>query len=149
MTKTERILAAARDRFEHYGVAKTTMQEIATDAGVAVGTLYLYFRNKDELIVACAREFVDDRDARPPRDDRRGVHFLERDAAVFDAAARHDLEAADQRRRFRASVRLDESDDDVDTAAPKVVRFLQHSERFAHTGRGADVDLQAAARALL
>ena len=60
MSKQERIIDAARKRFQYYGIAKTTMQEIATDAGVAVGTLYLYFRNKDELIVACAREFVDE-----------------------------------------------------------------------------------------
>jgi AcrR family transcriptional regulator len=59
MSKTERIVDAARKRFRHYGLTKTTMQEIARDAGVAVGTLYLYFRNKDELIAACAEEFVE------------------------------------------------------------------------------------------
>jgi len=59
MSKTERIIAAARKRFDHYGVSKTTMQEIATDAGVAVGTVYLYFANKDALIVACAEDFVE------------------------------------------------------------------------------------------
>ncbi|HEY2892761.1 MAG TPA: TetR/AcrR family transcriptional regulator [Pirellulales bacterium] len=59
MTKTERIIVAARKRFDHYGINKTTMQEIATDAGVAVGTVYLYFANKDELIVACAEDFVE------------------------------------------------------------------------------------------
>lgn len=58
MTKPERIIKAARERFRYYGLAKTTMQEIASDAGVAVGTLYLYFTNKDELIAACAEEFV-------------------------------------------------------------------------------------------
>src|SRR3954468_1803075 len=59
MSKTERITAAARKRFEHYGINKTSMQEIAADAGVAVGTVYLYFANKDELIVACAEDFVE------------------------------------------------------------------------------------------
>ena len=58
MTKTDRIIKAARERFRYYGLAKTTMQEIARDAGVAVGTVYLYFKNKDELIAACAEEFV-------------------------------------------------------------------------------------------
>jgi AcrR family transcriptional regulator len=37
--KRQRILAAARKRFRYYGVRKTTMHEIARDAGVAVGTL--------------------------------------------------------------------------------------------------------------
>jgi AcrR family transcriptional regulator len=59
MNKTERIVDAARKRFRYYGLTKTTMHEIARDAGVAVGTLYLYFRNKDELVAACAEEFVE------------------------------------------------------------------------------------------
>lgn len=56
--KRRRILAAARQRFRRYGIKKTTMQEIARDAEVAVGTLYLYFKDKDDLIVAGAEEFV-------------------------------------------------------------------------------------------
>jgi AcrR family transcriptional regulator len=58
MNKRARIVDAARKRFRYYGIGKTTMQEIADDAGVAVGTLYLYFSNKDDLVVACAEEFV-------------------------------------------------------------------------------------------
>ncbi|MGD9723802.1 MAG: TetR/AcrR family transcriptional regulator [Pirellulales bacterium] len=58
-SKTERIVEAAIQRFQYYGVAKTTMQEIAQDAQVAVGTLYLYFKNKDDLIVACVAEYVE------------------------------------------------------------------------------------------
>jgi AcrR family transcriptional regulator len=59
MNKTERIIEAARRRFFYYGINKTTMQEIAAEAGVAVGTLYLYFSNKDALMVACAENFVE------------------------------------------------------------------------------------------
>ncbi len=58
MSKKQRIVAAAVQRFRYYGITKTTMQEIAHDAGVAVGTLYLYFQNKDELIVACAESYA-------------------------------------------------------------------------------------------
>lgn len=50
------ILRAARRRLEHYGYEKTTMTEIASDAGVAVGTLYQYFKNKEDLIVAFGEE---------------------------------------------------------------------------------------------
>lgn len=50
------ILQAARRRLEHYGYEKTTMAEIATDAGVAVGTIYQYFKNKEDLIVAFGEE---------------------------------------------------------------------------------------------
>ncbi len=57
--KHQAIIDAARARFNYYGIFKTTMQEIATDAGTAVGTLYRYFKSKDDLIVACAEEFVE------------------------------------------------------------------------------------------
>jgi len=59
MDKRHAIIDAARARFIHYGIRKTTMQEVAGDAGLAVGTLYLYFKNKDDLVVACADEFAD------------------------------------------------------------------------------------------
>jgi AcrR family transcriptional regulator len=59
MSKPLKIVEAAAQRFRYYGIGKTTMQEIAQDAGVAVGTLYLYFSNKDALVVACAEEFAD------------------------------------------------------------------------------------------
>jgi AcrR family transcriptional regulator len=58
MDKRQRIIEAARARFRHYGIPKTTMQEVAGDAGVAVGTLYRYFKDKDDLLVACTDDFV-------------------------------------------------------------------------------------------
>ena len=57
--KRDRIIAAARARFRSYGFKKTTMQEIADDANVAVGTLYLHFKNKDELLLAGIDDYVD------------------------------------------------------------------------------------------
>ena len=37
------------------------MQAVAKEAGVATGTLYIYFQNKDELIIrlfdVCVKEF--------------------------------------------------------------------------------------------
>lgn len=54
-TKREAILNAAHQRLSQYGVKKTTMQEIAEDVGIAVGTLYLYFKNKNEILIAVAQ----------------------------------------------------------------------------------------------
>ena len=56
--KRERIVQAARKRFRYYGIKKTTVREVAQDAGVAVGTLYLYFAGKDDLVVACAEDYA-------------------------------------------------------------------------------------------
>jgi TetR/AcrR family fatty acid metabolism transcriptional regulator len=65
--KRQRMIEAARKRFRYDGVKKTTMQEIARDAGVAVGTLYLYFKDKADLLVRCAAGSGDPRRARRVR----------------------------------------------------------------------------------
>jgi AcrR family transcriptional regulator len=46
------ILAAAETLFLRYGVRRTSMDDIATEAGIAKGTVYLSFRSKEELFVA-------------------------------------------------------------------------------------------------
>lgn len=40
------------------GLAGTTMQAVAKEAGIATGTLYIYFANKDELIIRLFNECV-------------------------------------------------------------------------------------------
>jgi AcrR family transcriptional regulator len=52
----EAILRAARQRFLHYGYKKTTIDEIAADAGIGKGTVYLYFCTKEEILLTIARE---------------------------------------------------------------------------------------------
>jgi AcrR family transcriptional regulator len=49
------IMEAARTRFLHYGYKKTTIDEIATDAGVGKGTVYLYFGSKEDIMLTIAR----------------------------------------------------------------------------------------------
>ncbi len=49
------ILNAAQVRFLHYGFKKTTIDEIAQDAGVGKGTVYLYFDGKDEILLTIVR----------------------------------------------------------------------------------------------
>ncbi|MBE9167240.1 TetR/AcrR family transcriptional regulator [Pleurocapsales cyanobacterium LEGE 06147] len=56
--KREAILNAAKRRLNQYEVRKTTMQEIAEDVGIAVGTLYLYFKNKNEILIATAEAYT-------------------------------------------------------------------------------------------
>lgn len=56
--KKEAILNAAKQRLRQYGIQKTTMQEIAKDVGIAVGTLYLYFKNKDDILIASTEAFA-------------------------------------------------------------------------------------------
>jgi TetR/AcrR family fatty acid metabolism transcriptional regulator len=50
--KRERILDAAIVEVAQHGYYKTTISTIARRAGVADGTIYLYFRNKAEILVS-------------------------------------------------------------------------------------------------
>jgi AcrR family transcriptional regulator len=50
--RTREILAAARSLLEQRGPEAMTMEEIAAAAGVAKGTVYLYFQSKDHLLQA-------------------------------------------------------------------------------------------------
>lgn len=52
MNKQDRILDAAIDVFVARGYADTRMDEVAEKAGVAKGTVYLHFANKDALFEA-------------------------------------------------------------------------------------------------
>ncbi len=53
MTATDRrgaILQAAARLFEHYGYAKTTMADVAREAQIGVGTVYLEFESKEAIV---------------------------------------------------------------------------------------------------
>lgn len=54
--KKSKILQAAKARFLHFGVSKTTTRDIAEDVGISVSNLYLYFENKREIVLAIAEE---------------------------------------------------------------------------------------------
>ena len=43
------VIAAARERFSKHGLAGTTMDGIAQAAGVAKGTVYLYYKSKEDI----------------------------------------------------------------------------------------------------
>jgi AcrR family transcriptional regulator len=46
-----RILLAAKNMFERFGFKKTTVDEIAFEAGVAKSTLYQHFKSKEDLFM--------------------------------------------------------------------------------------------------
>ncbi len=62
--KRQRIKQAALHVFAREGFAKARISEIAKLAGVADGTIYLYFKNKDDLLI---RIFEEEMDAIIPR----------------------------------------------------------------------------------
>lgn len=52
------ILAAAKELFFKHSYEKTSMNAIAQKVGLAKGTLYLYFSNKDELYISLLIEGI-------------------------------------------------------------------------------------------
>ncbi len=53
----QKILDAAEQRLWHYGFKKTTIDEIASDAGVGKGTVYLYFESKEDIGLAIMAQY--------------------------------------------------------------------------------------------
>ncbi len=56
----QKILDAAEQRLWHYGFKKTTIDEIASDAGVGKGTVYLYFEGKEDIGLAIMAQYKED-----------------------------------------------------------------------------------------
>jgi TetR/AcrR family fatty acid metabolism transcriptional regulator len=87
-SKRERILRAAIDVFAQSGYFNAKVSEIAKAAGVADGTIYLYFDGKEDLLITIFREHT-----------RSYLESLERDLATISrpedrirVAIRHHLE---------------------------------------------------------
>lgn len=55
-SKRERILRAAVDVFAEFGYFNAKVSQIAKSAGVADGTIYLYFDGKEDLLITIFRE---------------------------------------------------------------------------------------------
>lgn len=60
LNKRDLILDSAGKLFRHYGYEKTTIDEIAKDAGIGKGTIYTEFKNKDEIMLCVMRGLIAD-----------------------------------------------------------------------------------------
>jgi AcrR family transcriptional regulator len=56
--RPEEISAAALRVFARRGLHKTTLDDVAKEAGVSKGTIYRYFKNKEDLFTAAAQQVV-------------------------------------------------------------------------------------------
>ncbi|HUT77737.1 MAG TPA: TetR/AcrR family transcriptional regulator [Polyangia bacterium] len=95
--KRNAILQAAWKLIRHYGYNKTTIEEIAQEAGVGKGTVYLHFRSKTEIMLALTdltnQRIIDEieriaaGDAPPARRLRQCL--LHRIMTLFDIVSRY------------------------------------------------------------
>jgi TetR/AcrR family transcriptional regulator, fatty acid metabolism regulator protein len=59
LSKSERILLAAEKVFAEYGFSKAKIMQIAEIAGVAEGTVYEHYKNKEDLLLSIPRKRFD------------------------------------------------------------------------------------------
>ena len=57
--RRQQIMVAAKRVFSEKGFNKATMEDIAQEAELSPGTLYLYFKNKDELYASLSVEILE------------------------------------------------------------------------------------------
>ncbi len=55
-----KILTSAIKVFSQKGYASCTMSDVAIHAKVGVGTLYNYFKNKDDMLLQCMKKTIED-----------------------------------------------------------------------------------------
>jgi AcrR family transcriptional regulator len=84
----EALLAAARSRFASNGYEATAVEDIAKDAGVAVGAFYLHFRSKRQVLLVLVDRLVQELGSEPwsiPGDDAETVmkRIRQRFSSVF------------------------------------------------------------------
>jgi TetR/AcrR family fatty acid metabolism transcriptional regulator len=109
-SKRERILRAAVDVFAQHGYFNAKVSQIAKAAGVADGTIYLYFDGKEDVLITIFREYT-----------RNYLHALEQRLA--------NVNRAEERLRIMVRHHLETLGRDKALAAVSQIE-LRHSLKF-------------------
>jgi AcrR family transcriptional regulator len=86
--RRERVLRAALELGSSGGYDAVQMRDVATSAGVALGTIYRYFSSKDHLLAAAMVEWTHDLERRVGQRPPKGDTTTERVADVLRRATR-------------------------------------------------------------
>jgi AcrR family transcriptional regulator len=123
--RRNRIIGAAEKVLVTKGYQAATMDDVANEAELGKGTLYLYFKNKEELILALLvrlRMKMIDRFDEAILEASSGKNLLERYAAAYcDIVEEH-------RDKILLSFRILASGLDLDTTTPTYVLFRETGE---------------------
>lgn len=83
--KYTRILDAAQALFWRYGLKRTSIEDVAHEAGVAKGTVYLYFDSKETLFLEVAERLYGEAWVAMNAAMASGAPFLDRLTLLLDA----------------------------------------------------------------
>ncbi|HWJ64607.1 MAG TPA: TetR family transcriptional regulator [Acidimicrobiales bacterium] len=86
--RRERVIRAALDLGASGGYDAVQMRDVATSAGVALGTIYRYFSSKDHLLAAAMVEWTHDLERRVGQRPPKGDTITERVSDVLSRATR-------------------------------------------------------------
>lgn len=86
--RRERVIRAALDLGATGGYDAVQMRDVATSAGVALGTIYRYFSSKDHLLAAAMVEWTHDLERRVGQRPPKGDTTTERVSDVLRRATR-------------------------------------------------------------
>ena len=86
--RSRRIVETAVELAEEGGFEAVRLREVASHAGVALGTLYRRFRSKEDLLIAAMELETQDLERRLRQKPARGETELERVIAFFGTATR-------------------------------------------------------------
>ena len=82
----ERIVRAALHLFEKRGFAATRTQDIAEEAGISHGSIFVHFRTRDELLIHVCQRFLTAVDAQTRQGLRGSEQFRPHQVIVLAAA---------------------------------------------------------------
>lgn len=75
--KRKNIADAARELFTEFGYKSVSMDQIAQKAGVAKGTLYLYYKDKNDLLFKLTEELLDSFRLFIQSVERKNLHLIQ------------------------------------------------------------------------
>lgn len=127
-----RVEEAAALLFTRDGYTATTMQAIATEAGVHVQTIYLAYGTKPALLAACAARLVaGDEDPDTPPGERRWAREVAAEQDPHAKLVRYVQQIADVAPRITALIDVLRT---TAPAEPEVATFLDQMERGRREG---------------
>lgn len=84
LEKRGRIIAAARALFAHKGFDDTTTQEIARAADIAIGTLFIYAKTKEDLLILVFHDEMLEVVEKAYEAGKKRKHLIDRFVVFFD-----------------------------------------------------------------